>query len=85
MNPQVRVFYEVGSLEPFLLEENREFAAALRTTLGSRAHARKYPGGHDYMCWRRSIIDALRWFNTALERDSIFLSPYEGIASPKSH
>ncbi|WP_284785598.1 hypothetical protein [Corynebacterium rhinophilum] len=62
----MRVFHEVDSLKPFPLEENREFAAALRTTLGSRSHAREYPGGHDYMCWRRGINDALRWFNTSL-------------------
>ncbi|BAU97156.1 esterase [Corynebacterium suranareeae] len=56
----ITIFHEVGSLEPYLLHENREFAQILQERQITHL-SREYCGGHDYVCWRAGIIDGLAW------------------------
>jgi enterochelin esterase-like enzyme len=55
---RVRLFHEVGSQEGHLRGINREFRA-LAAAAGVEVNAREYEGGHDFVCWRVGIIDAL--------------------------
>lgn len=65
LDPDLRItiFHEVGALEPFLLQENQEFAQILHERQITHS-SREYCGGHDYVCWRAGIIDGLAWIGT---------------------
>jgi enterochelin esterase family protein len=64
--PPMRFFLEVGVLEsspaggpiPDMIEPNRRMRDAL-TAAGHEMHYREYNGGHDFVCWRGNIADAL--------------------------
>jgi enterochelin esterase family protein len=60
------VFLEVGVLEsspaggrmPDMIGPNRRMRDALRAA-GHEVHYREFNGGHDFVCWRGNIADAL--------------------------
>lgn len=55
---RLRFLLEVGLHEPYLLEENR----AVREALVQQAFSVEYreiDGGHDWLCWRRSLVDGI--------------------------
>lgn len=60
LRDRVRIFHEVGAMEGHLRADNRAFVELLRRH-GVDHSAREYTGGHDYVCWRRGIVDGLAW------------------------
>lgn len=64
--PHMRFFLEVGVLEssptsgrlPDMIEPNRRMRDAL-VAAGHEVHYREFNGGHDFVCWRGNIADAL--------------------------
>ena len=62
----MRCFLEVGVLEssppggrmPDMIEPNRRMRDAL-IAAGHEVHYREFNGGHDFVCWRGNIADAL--------------------------
>lgn len=55
---RTRVWLEVGTNEPVLLEPHRQLQAALAARGIPHAY-REYVGGHDPVCWRGGIGDGL--------------------------
>jgi enterochelin esterase family protein len=64
--PPMRCFVEVGVLEsspagsrmPDMIEPNRRMRDAL-VAAGHQVQYREFNGGHDFVCWRGNIADAL--------------------------
>jgi enterochelin esterase family protein len=64
---RIRAFMEVGALEssppggrmPDMIGPNRRMRDALLAAGHEIVQYREYNGGHDYVCWRGSIADAL--------------------------
>ncbi|MCQ3829109.1 enterochelin esterase [Microbulbifer elongatus] len=53
-----QILLEVGLYEPHMHEDNR----ALRDALKARQFPSSYrevPGGHDWLCWRRTLVDGI--------------------------
>lgn len=65
--PALRCFIEVGVLEsspaggrmPDMIEPNRRMRDALRAAGHDVVRYREFNGGHDYVCWRGTLADAL--------------------------
>ncbi|MFW0169633.1 enterochelin esterase domain-containing protein [Rothia sp. P4278] len=58
-SPRHRLFLEVGEQEWVLLPAHERFVTRARE-LGVVVDYQTYNGGHDYACWRGSLIPALR-------------------------
>ena len=53
-----RFVLEAGKYEPHMLDGNRGLRDALEKQ-GIPATYREVPGGHDWLCWRRNLVDGI--------------------------
>ncbi|SFD10376.1 enterochelin esterase [Microbulbifer thermotolerans] len=55
---QPRFLVEVGSYEDLLIDDNRATRDVLLQQ-GFSVEYREFPGGHDWLCWRRSLVEGI--------------------------